>query len=72
MNHLIEPHGGNLCELMVSATLRKKLQEESLQYSSLILNDRQICDVELLLNGAFSPLRGFINQSDFIFLVNIF
>ncbi|SVE31049.1 uncharacterized protein METZ01_LOCUS483903, partial [marine metagenome] len=65
MNHLIEPHGGKLCELMVSETRRKQLQEESLQYSSLTLNDRQLCDVEMLLNGGFSPLKGFLGQTDY-------
>ena len=65
MNHLIEPHGGKLCELMVSETRRKQLQEKSLQYSSLTLNDRQLCDVEMLLNGGFSPLKGFLGQADY-------
>ena len=65
MNHLIEPYGGELCELMVSETRRKQLQEESLQYSSLTLNDRQLCDVEMLLNGGFSPLKGFLGQADY-------
>ena len=27
-----------------------------------ILNERQSCDVELLINGGFSPLKGFMNQ----------
>jgi len=29
------------------------------------LTDRQLCDLELLLNGGFSPLTGFMNQSDY-------
>ena len=65
MNHLIEPHGGKLCELIVSETRRKQLQEESLQYSSFTLNDRQLCDIEMLLNGGFSPLKGFLGQADY-------
>ena len=65
MNHLIDPHGGELCELMVSEPRRKQLQEASLQYSSLTLNDRQLCDIEMLLNGGFSPLKGFLGQADY-------
>ena len=65
MIHLIEPHGGQLCELLVSDANRKKLQEESLQYPSLTLNDRQLCDVEMLLNGGFSPLKGFLSYADY-------
>lgn len=29
------------------------------------LNHRQICDVELILNGAFAPLQGFLNKADY-------
>jgi sulfate adenylyltransferase len=29
------------------------------------LTDRQLCDLELLLNGGFSPLMGFMNQADY-------
>ena len=65
MNHIIEPHGGKLCELMVSEAKRKQLQQESFQYPSLTLNDRQLCDVEMLLNGGFSPLKGFLGQVDY-------
>jgi sulfate adenylyltransferase len=30
-----------------------------------VLNKRQLCDLELLLNGAFSPLNGFLCQKDY-------
>ena len=65
MNHLIEPHGGQLCELMVTEVQKKKLQKESLQYANLTLNDRQLCDLEMLLNGGFSPLNGFLGKADY-------
>ena len=29
------------------------------------LTKRQICDIELLLNGSFSPLIGFMRQTDY-------
>ena len=32
---------------------------------SVTLNERQTCDLELLMNGGFSPLRGFMNQVDY-------
>lgn len=31
----------------------------------IILNQRQICDVELILNGGFSPLNGFMSKADY-------
>lgn len=35
------------------------------QYKTLTLNERQVCDVELLLNGGFEPLQGFMGQRDY-------
>jgi sulfate adenylyltransferase len=31
----------------------------------VILNKRQLCDLELLLNGGFAPLEGFMNEKDY-------
>ena len=42
-----------------------KLKEESLGYPNWVLTDRQICDLEMILNGAFSPLLTFNNQKDY-------
>ena len=32
---------------------------------SVILSERLICDLELLLDGSFSPLKGFMNEKDY-------
>ena len=32
---------------------------------NFVLNKRQICDLELLLNGAFKPLEGFMTKNDY-------
>ncbi|SVC74199.1 uncharacterized protein METZ01_LOCUS327053, partial [marine metagenome] len=32
---------------------------------SIRLNTRQLCDIELLLNGGFAPLKGFLNKNDY-------
>lgn len=32
---------------------------------ALVLTQRQLCDLELLLNGGFAPLSGFMNQQDY-------
>src|SRR3990167_7374699 len=31
----------------------------------LVLTSRQLCDLELILNGGFSPLQGFMNRADY-------
>ena len=66
MSHnLIEPHGGALIDLMVDEAAAEVLKEASRDYPSLDLGDRQICDLELLINGGFSPLTGFMTQAEY-------
>jgi sulfate adenylyltransferase len=48
----------------VNQTKSTKIKEAN-QYSSWQLTDRQICDLELLLNGGFSPLMGFMGKADY-------
>lgn len=43
---------------------REAAQEQAKTMRSWDLNDRQLCDVELLMNGAFAPLSGFLNKAD--------
>ena len=60
---LIEPHGGSLVDLMVPAE-----QHEALVAGAdrvVECSDRNACDVELLVVGGFSPLRGFMHQDDY-------
>ncbi len=44
-------------------TVRNSIKQESRDYPSLYLSQRQTCDLELLLNGGFSPLRGFMDKA---------
>ena len=32
---------------------------------SIVLNSRELCDLEMLLNGGFAPLNGFLNKEDY-------
>lgn len=60
------PHGGFLNDLISrDKPISFELLSESTSLPSLTLNDRQLCDLELLLNGGFSPLDGFLNQKDY-------
>jgi sulfate adenylyltransferase len=63
--HLIEPHGGKLVDLLVSDQRADELKALSRDWPSWTLAPRQICDLELLTNGGFSPLTGFMNQPDY-------
>ncbi|MBW8003950.1 MAG: sulfate adenylyltransferase, partial [Planctomycetes bacterium] len=64
-NLLITPHGGQLVNLLVSAERAKKLKVESKDWKSWDLTPRQICDLELLMSGGFSPLTGFMGKKDY-------
>lgn len=62
---LIDPHGGELVDLLAAPARAAELRALSRDWPSWSLTPRQLCDLELLLNGAFSPLRGFLGQRDF-------
>ncbi|MEM7354741.1 MAG: bifunctional sulfate adenylyltransferase/adenylylsulfate kinase, partial [Acidobacteriota bacterium] len=64
-DHLIAPHGGELVQLIVSDDRREELRQESVNWPSWDLTDRQLFDLELILNGGFSPLRGFMGRKDY-------
>ncbi len=59
------PHGGLLVNLLVDANRRTELQQESKHFPSWDLTPRQVCDLELLMNGGFSPLTGFMGRKDY-------
>ena len=52
-------------ELYVSYTSAEKLKSEAAELPSWDLTQRQICDLELLMNGGFSPLKGFMSEEDY-------
>ena len=64
-SHLISPHGGELVNLIVDEERAAELKTQSRDFPSWDLTARHIRDLELLLNGGFSPLRGFMNKADY-------
>ncbi len=63
--HLIEPHGGRLVNLLLEPEEANQLKLDSRDWPSHDLNGRQICDLEMLMNGSFSPLQGFLTKKDY-------
>jgi sulfate adenylyltransferase len=64
-DHLNSPHGGELINLLAAPGRRDELQAASREWPSWDLSPRQLCDLELLVNGGLSPLRGFIARADY-------
>jgi sulfate adenylyltransferase len=64
-SHLISPHGGELVQLIAQPERTAELKAHSKEWPSWDLTGRQLCDLELLLTGGFSPLRGFMTRSDY-------
>ena len=60
-----EAHGGELVNLLVTEKRAEELKKQSKDWKSWDLSARQLCDLELLANGGFSPLTGFMNQKDY-------
>ncbi|SFI20858.1 bifunctional sulfate adenylyltransferase/adenylylsulfate kinase [Albimonas pacifica] len=52
-------------ELYVSYDSAAKLKMEAAELPSWDLTARQVCDLELLMNGGFNPLKGFLTEADY-------
>ncbi len=61
----IKPHGGTLVNRIIKGDEREKLLEEVENLPQKDLTDREVCDVEMIATGGFSPLRGFMKKNDY-------
>jgi len=61
-----QPHGGELKELYLQEHRADEEKLRAAEYPSWDLTARQLCDLDLLLNGAFSPLEGFLGEVDYL------
>ncbi|MDO8611369.1 MAG: sulfate adenylyltransferase [Dehalococcoidia bacterium] len=65
MHETIPAHGGELIDLTVRGDEREALRERAAGLPALRLNPRTVSDLELLGNGGFSPLKGFMGRVDY-------
>ncbi|HEX3254050.1 MAG TPA: bifunctional sulfate adenylyltransferase/adenylylsulfate kinase [Pyrinomonadaceae bacterium] len=62
---LITPYGGKLIDLLVSEAERATVLNRATLLPRIQLTPRNLCDLELLATGGFSPLRKFMGREDY-------
>lgn len=62
---LTTAYGGSLVNLLAGSARAAEIKRASADFPSLDLTARQLCDLELLITGAFSPLTGFLGRADY-------
>lgn len=63
--NLIPPYGGKLINLVVTGEEREELLSKAAQLPSIKITNRNLCDLELLATGGFSPLTTFMGKADY-------
>ncbi|MFP3999997.1 MAG: bifunctional sulfate adenylyltransferase/adenylylsulfate kinase, partial [Desulfobacterales bacterium] len=61
----MDAHGGALVNLMVDEQRAELLKEITMNLPDVSLNERNMCDLEVLATGGFSPLDGFMVRADY-------
>jgi sulfate adenylyltransferase len=62
---LIPPYGGKLVNLMIEGKEREELLARAAKLPSIKITMRNMCDLELIATGGFSPLTTFMGKADY-------
>jgi sulfate adenylyltransferase len=63
---MIAPHGGRLINRMATGDERAELLAKVAGLSKVVVNNRELADIEMISSGAMSPLEGFMTQPDYL------
>ena len=62
---LIPPYGGKLVNLVIEGKEREDLLARASKLPSIKITMRNLCDLELIASGGFSPLTTFMGKADY-------
>src|SRR5205823_6448925 len=63
------PHGGTLVRRLASADEAQAWRRRRPELPAVILNERQVSDLEMIGTGGLSPLTGFMGREDYTAVV---
>ncbi|MGD1949609.1 MAG: sulfate adenylyltransferase [Leptolyngbyaceae cyanobacterium] len=67
---LIEPHGKQLINRSLEGNERQDAFEQAHALPRITLSTRNIADLQCIATGIYSPLEGFVNESEYTLIVN--
>lgn len=67
--HIIPPHGNVLVNRVLSEEHAEEARTRAEKLFALTLNEEQVKDVKNIARGVLSPLTGFMNEADFVRVV---
>ena len=65
----IAPHGGILVNRIATLDQRQEFFDQAESLPRVQLSDRSISDLQMIAIGALSPLKGFMNEADYLSVV---
>ncbi len=68
---LVAPHGGRLIDRQLKGDEAEALVQEAAELPTLTVNSRELNDLEMIANGAMSPLEGFMDRHDYMGVVDL-
>jgi sulfate adenylyltransferase len=69
MSYPIPAHGGTLINRFVEGPGRDALLEKARSLPHILLDERELSDLDMIACGALSPLTGFMGQADYLSVV---
>ena len=67
---MYKPHGGKLIDKTIDDAKRDAASKEAEKFFKIAVNNEQISDIVNIANGVFSPLEGFLNENDYLGVIN--